>query len=173
VDVEVLPPDETGNSKVRQSDSVARIVALLMDDLLRVPGTRMRFGLNPILDLIPGIGDGTAAVVSAMTLFTAVRHRVPKIVITRMALNIVVNAVIGVIPGIGEAFAFWFRPSHRNYKLLQKHMAAAGTVQPPSTRSDKLFVIAILSVVFVLFIGSVLVGGYISFLVARSIFAKP
>ena len=148
-------------------------VALLMDDLLRVPGTRMRFGLNPLIDLIPGIGDGAAAVVSAMTLFVAVRHRVPKIVISRMALNIALNAVIGIIPGVGEAFAFWFRPSHRNYKLLQKHMAIAATGQPHSTRGDIIFVIGILSFVLILLAGCVSLGAYIFVLIARSIFANP
>ncbi|HSP45190.1 MAG TPA: M50 family metallopeptidase [Chthoniobacterales bacterium] len=55
-------------------------------------------------------GDASAAVVSAITLFVAARNRVPKVVITRMGLNILVNALIGVIPGVGEVFAFWFRP---------------------------------------------------------------
>ena len=104
MDVELLPPVETGDSKVRQSDAVARMVALLMDDLLRVPGTRMRFGLNPLIDLIPGIGDGAAAVVSAMTLFVAVRHRVPKIVISRMALNIALAAFVDGLIGFAEVY---------------------------------------------------------------------
>jgi hypothetical protein len=170
VDVELLPPTENAGSR---GDTVARIVALLMDDLLRVPGTRLRFGLNPLLDLIPGVGDGAAAIISAMTLFVAVRHRVPKIVIGRMTLNIILNAVIGIIPGIGEAFAFWFRPSHRNYTLLRKYAAPSATGRPRSTHGDTLFVIAILTVVLLLFAGCVFLGAYVSFLIARSVFTKP
>jgi len=143
-----------------------------MDDLLRVPGTRRRFGLNPLLDLIPGIGDGAAAVVSAMTLFVAARKRVPKMVIAHMGLNIILTAAIGIIPGIGEAFAFWFRPSHRNYKLLQKHATGADTGYRHSTKGNTLFVVVILSAILLVFAGCVLLGAYVMVLVARTLFGK-
>jgi hypothetical protein len=107
IDFEVLPPEAEA---VKRRQALPRIIALLMDDLFRVPGTKRRFGLNPLLDLIPAIGDASAATISAATLFVAARSGVPKVVIARMGLNILLNAMIGVIPGIGEAFAFWFRP---------------------------------------------------------------
>jgi hypothetical protein len=115
IDFELLPQESKAEGSAQ---AVPRIIALLMDDLFRLPGTRRRFGLNPVLDLIPAIGDASAAVVSAITLLVAARNRVPKVVITRMGLNILINALIGIIPGVGEVFAFWFRPSHRNYESL-------------------------------------------------------
>ena len=82
------------------------------------------------MDLIPAVGMPLPRLCSAITLFTAVRSRVPKVVITRMGLNILINALIGIIPGVGEVFAFWFRPSHRNYELLKKHAPATGSASP-------------------------------------------
>ena len=161
-------PEESKAEKTARA--VPRLIALLMDDLFPLPGTSRRFGLNPVLDLIPAIGDASAAVVSAITLFVAARNRVPKVVITRMGLNILINALIGIIPGIGEVFAFWFRPSHRNYELLKKHAPSAGGSARPSTRSDTIFVFAIVAVVLAIFAVCVLAGLYVSVLLARELF---
>ena len=147
-----------------------RLIALFMDDLFPVPGTTRRFGLNPVLDLIPAIGDASAAVVSAITLFVAARNRVPKVVITRMGLNILINALIGIIPGVGEVFAFWFRPSHRNYELLKKHAPPTSGSARTSTRSDTVFVFAIIAVVLSIFAVCVVAGLSVSWLLARELF---
>jgi Domain of unknown function (DUF4112) len=164
IDFEVLPPEAEA---VKRRQALPRIIALLMDDLFRVPGTKRRFGLNPLLDLIPAIGDASAATISAATLFVAARSGVPKVVIVRMGLNILLNAMIGVIPGIGEAFAFWFRPSHRNYELLKKHAAAEVR---PSTTHDKIFVFAIVGLILLLFTGLILAGMYVMVLLGRALF---
>ena len=140
--------------------TLPRLIALLMDDLFRVPGTRWRFGLNPILDLIPAVGDGAAALFSGLTLFAAIRYRVPKIVITRMGVNVLVNALIGLIPGVGEAFAFWFRPSLRNYHLLNRHIPALGGGGFTSTRKDWIFVTGIVIALFLLFLFCVVAEAY-------------
>jgi hypothetical protein len=163
----LLPKETEAEKKAR---IVPRLIALFMDDLFPVPGTSKRFGLNPVLDLIPAIGDASAAVVSAITLFVAARNRVPKVVITRMGLNILINALIGIIPGIGEVFAFWFRPSHRNYELLKKHMPAASGSASTSTRSDTVFVLAITAVVLSIFAVCVVAGLFVSWLLARELF---
>jgi hypothetical protein len=164
IEFEVLPPEVEA---AKRQEALPRIIAFLMDDLFRLPGTKRRFGLNPLLDLIPGIGDASAATISAATLFVAVRSGVPKVVIVRMGLNILLNGMIGVIPGIGEAFAFWFRPSHRNYELLKKHSAAG---LRPSTKGDKIFVFAIVGVILLLFAALILVGMYVMVLLGRALF---
>jgi hypothetical protein len=167
IEFELLPKETEAEKKARV---VPRLIALFMDDLFPLPGTSRRFGLNPVLDLIPAIGDASAVVVSAITLFVAARNRVPKVVIARMGLNILINALIGVIPGVGEAFAFWFRPSHRNYELLKKHAPSAGGSARPSTRSDTVFVFAIIAVVLSMFALCVIAGLYVSVLLARELF---
>ncbi len=176
IDFEVLPPATPEASNVHHSETgkaaLARLVALLMDDLFKVPGTRWRFGLNPILDLIPAVGDGSAAMFSGLTLFTAIRYRIPKIVIARMGTNVLVNAVIGLIPGVGEAFAFWFRPSSRNYQLLKKHLPVTDVGQPPSTRKDWLFVMGTVTVLFLLFVLCAIIEAYVFLWLLRSIFGS-
>ncbi|GEM_PF-3256033 len=122
--LEVLPPQRAVDAN-QTVHGLPRLIAFFMDNLIEVPATKMKFGLNPIMDLIPGIGDAAAALISSATLYVAASLGVPKIVLARMSLNILLNAVMGIIPGVGEVFAFWFRPSQRNYELLQKHLADA------------------------------------------------
>ena len=132
-----------------------------MDDFLRIPGTNFRFGLDPIIGLLPGIGDTASAIVSALALITAARRGIPKILLARMALNILINELVGIIPGAGDAFSFWFKSNARNYELLKKHSASPGR----SRKSDWIFVMAILGLLFVI----VLAGCLVSFLVLYEI----
>jgi hypothetical protein len=166
VDWEVLPPEERG--KRQALEPLFKWLAYIMDEVIRVPGTQFRFGLDPLLGLIPGIGDTSSALVSAFALIQAVRLGVPKLLIMRMALNILLNEIIGVVPGIGDAFSFWFKSNARNYEIIKHHRL--GTNAPK--RSDWLFVIAILLLLFVI----VCVGIAISFLllgaIARLLFGR-
>ena len=132
-----------------------------MDEFVRVPGTKFRFGLDPILGLIPGIGDTSSALVSALALIQAVRVGIPKILLARMSLNILINEVVGIIPVIGDAFSFWFKSNARNYQIIKDHSIAPGI----SRRSDWIFVIAVLVLLF----GVVCLGLLISFLLLRAI----
>jgi hypothetical protein len=155
VDWEVLPPEE--KRKRQGLDPLFKWLALIMDEIIRVPGTNFRFGLDPLLGLIPGIGDTSSALVSAVALIQAVRLGVPKVLIARMAMNILVNEGIGVIPVVGDAFSFWFKSNARNYEILKHHRLGSA----PPRASDWLFVIGILVALFVV----VCVGIAISFLV--------
>lgn len=152
---EVLPPEE--KQKRAQLEPIFRWLALIMDDLLRVPGTRFRFGLDPLIGLFPGIGDTASAVASALTLIQAARAGLPKIVLARMSLNVLINELIGIIPGIGDAFSFWFKSNRRNYELLQRHMSA----RPPARRSDWVFVIAVLAVLLLVVIAGIVVSALV------------
>src|SRR5918992_691373 len=78
-DLEVLPPEER---RRRQGlEPLFKWLALIMDEVIRVPGTKFRFGLDPLLGLIPGIGDTSSALVSAFALIQAARLGVPKILL--------------------------------------------------------------------------------------------
>ncbi len=111
-----------------------------MDDFLRLPGTKLRFGIDPLIGLIPGIGDTGSAMVSALALIQAARHGLPKIVLARMSLNILLNEFIGIVPVIGDAFSFWFKSNARNHELIKEHLGAPRK----SRQSDWVFVIAVL-----------------------------
>ena len=159
VEWEVLAPEQT---QPRSSlESVFRFVAVLMDRLIQIPGIKKRLGLNPIVDLIPGFGDIAAGVVSVSVLAYAVRRGVPKVLLGRMALNVLINEVVGIIPIAGSIFAFWFTANTRNYELLRQHL----DVPHRSTKSDKIFVGAILSLVIVI----IVVGIVATFFIMREI----
>ena len=117
-----------------------------MDGLVRLPGTKFRFGLNPLIDFVPGIGDISAAFVSTSVLVYAVARGLPKILLARMALNILINELVGIVPVLGSAFAFWFRANKRNYDLLQRHIE----VPTRSRKSDWIFLIAVLGSLFLI-----------------------
>ena len=111
-----------------------------MDEFLRIPGTKFRFGLDPIIGLFPGLGDTASAIVSALALVQAARRGVPKVLLARMSLNILINELVGIIPGIGDAFSFWFKSNTRNYRLLQEHIGRPTR----SRKSDWIFVAIVL-----------------------------
>ena len=89
-----------------------------------MPGTSFRFGLDPLMGLLPGLGDTGSTVISAMALIAATRRGLPKILLARMSLNILINEVVGIIPVLGDAFSFWFKSNARNYDLLRQYTAA-------------------------------------------------
>jgi len=145
---EILPPeDRSGTQQTGTSlESRFRWLALIMDDFLRVPGTKRRFGLDPLIGLLPGVGDVISAIISAVAFVHAARSGVPKILLARMAMNILINELVGIIPGLGDAFSFWFKSNVRNYELLRRYSAAPAG----SRRGDWIFVIAVLSLLFVI-----------------------
>ena len=131
---EVLPPEE--KQKRAELEPLFRWLALLMDNLLQLPGTKFRFGLDPLLGLLPAVGDAGSAIISALALITAARRGLPKILLARMGLNILINEAIGIIPVLGDAFSFWFKSNQRNYQLLKRFTAAPSR----ATKSTWIFV---------------------------------
>lgn len=165
---EVLPPEDGPRSERTSAslESRFRWLALIMDDLLRVPGTKLRFGLDPIIGLLPGIGDVTAAIVSAIAFVHAARSGVPRILLARMAMNILINELVGIIPGLGDAFSFWFKSNVRNYELLRRYSAAPAR----SRRADWIFVIAVLSLLFVIVCAGLIVTVLVLGAIGRFLF---
>lgn len=96
-------------------------MARLMDSKFRIPGTRFRFGLDPILGLLPVIGDVSSFAISGGLLLYMMRFGVSRKVIILMLLNIVLDTVIGSIPIIGQLFDFYYKANNRNINLLRKH----------------------------------------------------
>jgi hypothetical protein len=101
---------------------VAR-VARLMDSQFQLPGTRFRFGLDPLLGLLPIVGDLSSTAVSVALLLTMLRHGASGAVVVRMALNILIDTVVGAIPVIGNVFDFAYKSNERNVALLRRHYA--------------------------------------------------
>lgn len=149
---EVLPPEE--KARRLSVESLFKWVAVIMDGLVGLPGSKRRLGLNPLIDFIPVVGDVSAAVVSASVLLYGFRRGLPKILLARMALNVFINEIVGAVPLIGSAFAFWFRPNQRNYDLLRQHV---DTPFRPS-KSDWIFVMAVIACLLLVIFGGFLVS---------------
>lgn len=138
-DVEVLPRETSAGAKLGDDPFIA-LVARLMDEVFVIPGTSIRFGLDPIIGLLPGLGGTASAVVSLALLAMSARLRVPKVVLARMAANILINAGLDAVPVVGDVLTIFFRSNTRNHELLRRH---AGTARPTS-RGDWLFLFALL-----------------------------
>ncbi len=111
-----LPTRSTDADRVR---SLARV----LDTALRIPGTGIRFGLDSVLGLIPGVGDLTGAALSGYIVLAAARSGVPASVLTRMVLNLGVDTLVGTIPLLGDLFDVGFRANTRNAALLERFLA--------------------------------------------------
>jgi hypothetical protein len=98
-----------------------RRIARTLDSALPVPGTSFRFGLDPILGLIPGIGDLVSPLFALGILFQARDLRVPRVVQLRMIFNVAVDVLTGFVPLIGDLFDFAWKANNRNMALLERH----------------------------------------------------
>lgn len=96
-------------------------LARLLDNQFRFPGTNFRFGLDPILNLVPVLGDISGLLLSSVILATMLKHGVSRKLAVLMALNILVDTVIGAIPLIGHIFDFYYKSNARNMRLLREH----------------------------------------------------
>ncbi|HEV8343693.1 MAG TPA: DUF4112 domain-containing protein [Candidatus Binatia bacterium] len=132
----------------------ARFLADLLDQRFTIPGTSIRIGLDPILGLIPGIGDAIANIAGSAILVIAARFHLPKIVLLRMGLNVAINAIIGAIPIFGDIFSIWFRSNAKNADLLERY---AATEARRAGLNDWLFVAGIISAIVLLALG-IIVG---------------
>jgi hypothetical protein len=93
-------------------------VAALLDDIWRIPGTKIRFGLDALIGWIPGIGDAMAGMASCFIVFASWRRGVPSITLVRMVANILLEATLGSIPVAGDIFHVVWKANRRNYRLL-------------------------------------------------------
>jgi hypothetical protein len=96
-------------------------LAKLMDAQFRVPGTDFRFGLDSIIGLIPGVGDLSTFAVSGYMLSLMAKNGASGFVLARMSLNIVIDAIFGSIPILGDLFDVAFKANMRNMRLMQEH----------------------------------------------------
>ncbi|WP_256003981.1 DUF4112 domain-containing protein [Pedobacter deserti] len=96
-------------------------LAYLMDSQFRLPGTRFRFGLDPLINLFPIAGDMAGFLVSAGLMLAMARKGASNKLVVLMSLNILLDATIGAIPVIGQIFDFFFKANNRNIRLMNEH----------------------------------------------------
>jgi hypothetical protein len=121
-----------------RAERIARIDALstLLDTAFVFPGTHIRFGLDALIGLIPGVGD---AITTALSLYIVREARAlgaPRLLVARMIANVVVDGVVGAVPFVGDAFDVAWRANRRNMALLLDHLDQAGEGRSPAWRRE-------------------------------------
>jgi hypothetical protein len=125
-----MPPDPRGLDALRRW-------ARIFDSAFRIPGTQITFGIDPILGLIPGLGDVASPMFSLFFIWHGLRLGVPKVVLARMVLNALIDAIVGLIPVAGDLFDFGWKATAWNLALLERHAVPGRR----ATSGDWLFVI--------------------------------
>ncbi len=125
-----------------------------MDAGIRIPGTSLRFGLDPILGLVPGAGDGVGALLAGWILVEAARLGASSATLLRIAGNVALDAGLGAVPFLGDIFDFAWRANVRNVALLERHLAAPERAE----RADRSFVALVVAGLLALVLGLLAVG---------------
>ncbi len=107
-------------------------LASILDDRFVIPGTNIRFGLDAIIGLIPGIGDTISATLGSYLIWRAHKMGASKLTLLRMAGNTLLDTVVGSVPVLGDILDVQFRSNRRNLELLRRHML--NTPAPLRTR---------------------------------------
>jgi hypothetical protein len=103
-------------------DQTLHRLEILLDEAFRVPGTGIRFGLDGIIGLVPGLGDVLAGLLSLIIPLAAWIRGVPYVTLVRMAVNIGIGVLVGSIPLFGDIFDIAWKTNRRNYLLLTRHL---------------------------------------------------
>jgi len=142
-----------------------RRVAELMDSAFVVPGTTYRIGLDPIIGLVPWIGDLVSPLFTVVLLWQARDVRVPKVVLGRMIFNAAVDAIIGAIPFAGDLFDFGWKSNQWNMALLERHAYE----HHPASLGDWAFVLTMIAIVVLLAAVPFVIAGWLISWVAGSL----
>lgn len=108
---------KASDDALRHVDAYAR----LLDSKFRIPGTDVRFGLEPIAGLVPFAGDAVGFVASGLLVTTMARHGASPRLVARMLVNVGVDALVGSVPVLGSVFDVVFKANDRNVRLLREH----------------------------------------------------
>jgi hypothetical protein len=142
---QVLPPSRSVSRSL--DDETLSMLASLLDDLFRIPGTAIRIGIDPLIGLIPGIGDLLTSAASFLIIFSAWQRQLPKVTVARMVANVAIDTAVGAIPLLGDAFDVAWKSNRKNLSLLQR--GSVNTTRRQDWR-DWLFLLGVIAVMLVL-----------------------
>ena len=126
VEPEVIPPDAPWPPAAAEkenflNDENLEYLVALLDDIFRIPLTGIRFGLDPVIGLIPGVGDWITGAVSFLILVAGWQRGLPRVALTRMVVNIGIDSLVGTLPVVGDAFDVGWKSNRKNFTLLQAY----------------------------------------------------
>lgn len=150
--------------ELRAPDDV-RQIATWLDSAVRIPGTELRVGLDPLLGLAPGLGDTLSSVLSGWIVVRAASLGASAPTLARMTGNVLVDALVGSVPVLGDMFDFGFKANQRNLALLEGHLA------DPARRRvvDRRLVIAAVVVAVLVPVGLAVLVGWLVFAAVRAV----
>jgi hypothetical protein len=135
-----------------------RVLAKLLDNSIAIPGTGWKIGFDPIVGLIPGIGDLIGAVLSGYIILEAARADATAFTLVRMVGNVAIDTLLGAIPALGDLFDAAWKSNTKNVALLERHLAVnrgAGT----GRKRGSIGMIALILVALVIILGAGLALG--------------
>ena len=155
---EILPPKKTGRTPRFQrasglfADENLDFLSHVLDEWFRVPGTSIRFGLDGIVGLIPGLGDILGGLASTLLVVAGWVRGVPYVTLLRMVVNIGIEVLLGTVPIIGDMFDIAWKANRRNYALIVRHLEQSRR----QTWKDWVFLLVIAMVLVAIFLAPIL-----------------
>jgi hypothetical protein len=139
----------TGDPRAGRWEALARqldTLAYVLDDSIRVPGTRRRFGLDAVIGLIPGVGDAAGAMMSGYIVVQAARLGAPAPSLVRMLLHVGVETLLGTVPLVGDLFDAAYKANARNVALLRRELERPGSTRRSSGAVVAAVILALLAI---------------------------
>jgi hypothetical protein len=148
VEPEIIPPKRASERQLRSLDdeTLGRLASLL-DDVFRIPGTSIRFGIDALIGLIPGLGDLLSSMASFIIILAAWERGLPRVTIGRMVANVALDTLAGAVPFLGDLFDAAWKSNRKNFGLLQR---ASGSPRRRQTWRDWAFLLALAGIALVL-----------------------
>ncbi|MBI3866355.1 MAG: DUF4112 domain-containing protein [Planctomycetia bacterium] len=138
------------------------LLAQWMDSVFEIPGTRIRFGFDALIGLVPWLGDTVTSFVSLYILQAASRAGVPRVTLVRMAANIAIDYVLGTVPLAGDAFDVFWKANLKNVDLLKRHILVTPAEKRRARSGDWLFVAGLIAGLIALLVGCVTIAWWIA-----------
>jgi hypothetical protein len=135
----------------RQRLARLRRIGDLLDNVIGIPGTPFRIGLDGLIGLVPGVGDLIGGLLSLYIIQQAAQLGAPSPVLLRMGWNVAVDTLVGEIPLLGDLFDFGWKANLKNVDLLQRHLDRPSEAR----RSGRLFLFALGTGLVLLLAGAV------------------
>ena len=125
-----------------------RRVSKLLDNAISIPGTKISFGLDPIIGLLPGGGDTLTGGIAAYIVVEAAKMGIPREILWKMVGNIAIDFFAGTVFVVGDLFDLGWKANVKNIELLEKHLNIA-----KSAKSDRLFMIGLILLLALIVLG--------------------
>ena len=145
-------PDSADEHTADEHTRELQALANWMDSAFEIPGLGIRFGLDSLLGLVPGLGDTVTSFISLYLVAAASRFGMSRVTLIRMTMNVAIDWLLGSIPLVGDLFDVYWKANQMNMALLRRHLATEPSVRRRAQSADWVFV-GVLGVVFFLLVG--------------------